>query len=188
MFARKMIACLCVATLTAVPGCGSGNGLNLAKVRGKVTFKGQPLKFGTIMFEPDDSRGTSGPSAVGPITTDGSFVMSTEESGDGAIVGSHRVAVVGLEPMPEAQQKALPDPVKSPREYMVAKSQADTRLLHPKKAEGPTFTDKGGKVFRIIVPENLGNPSTSNIKASVNRGSNTVNITIDENGTVEISH
>ncbi|WP_406700776.1 hypothetical protein V5E97_18480 [Singulisphaera sp. Ch08] len=188
MFAQKFTACICIAILTAIAGCGSSNGLHLAKVRGKITFKGEPLQYGTIMFEPDNSRGTNGPSAVGPITKDGSFVMSTEESGDGAIVGLHRVAVVGLDPIPEAQQKAMPDPVSAPREYMMAKSQADTRLLTPKKNDVPTFTDKSGKVFRIIVPANLGNPNTSNIKASVARGSNTVNIAINEDGTAEISH
>lgn len=188
MHARAFIICTYAAILTAIAGCGSGNGLHLAKVRGKVTYKGQPITYGTIMFEPDSARGTNGPSAVGSITRDGSFIMSTEESGDGAIVGLHRVAVVGLEAMPDAPQKALPDPVTSPREFMIAKTQAGTRLNFTKKAEAPTFTDKNGKVFRITIPENLGNPSTSNIKASVGRGSNTVNIAINEDGTAEISH
>ena len=188
MHPRTILAYLCAATLTAVAGCGPDNGLHLAKVHGKVTYKGQPITYGTIMFEPDNSKGTNGPSAVGSITSDGSFTMSTEESGDGAVVGSHRVAVVGLEPMPDAPQKAMPDPVTSPREFMIAKTQAGTRSNYPKKAEVPTFTDKNGKVFRITVPGKLGNPSTSNIMASVGRGSNTVNIAIKEDGTAEISH
>ncbi|SIO02449.1 hypothetical protein SAMN05444166_2085 [Singulisphaera sp. GP187] len=185
---QNTFVCLFVAALTTAAGCGANNGLHLAKVHGKVTYKGQPITYGTIMFEPDTSRGTNGPAAVGSITSDGSFTMSTEESGDGAIVGLHRVAVVGLEPMPDSPQKAMPDPVTSPREFMIAKTQAGTRTNFTKKAEVPTFTDKDGKVFRITIPEKLGNPSTSNIKASVGRGSNTVNITIKEDGTAEISH
>lgn len=187
MHVQRSIACLFALTLPAVSGCGAANGLDLAKVRGTVTYEGQPIKYGTIMFEPDTSSGTDGPSAVGSITSDGSFVMSTEEAGDGAIVGTHRVAVVGLEPMPDAPQNALPDPEKSPQEYMIAKTQAGTRLNRSKKAEVPTFTDKNGKVFRITVPATLGNPSTSNLKAEVSRGSNTVNIAIKEDGSAQIN-
>jgi len=173
--------------VAAVVGCGSGNGLHLAKVRGTVTYKGEPIKYGTIMFEPDDSRGTNGPSAVGSITSDGSFVMSTEESGDGAVVGFHRVAVVGLEPMPDAPQQAMPDPETNPREFMIAKTQAGTRQARSRKPEVPTFTDKNGKVFRITIPTQLGNPTTSNLKAEVGRGSNTVTIAINEDGTAQVT-
>ena len=89
---RLLAAC----PLTLSVGCSSDNGLNLARVRGKVTFKGEPVKKGTVFFFPDSSKGTVGPSGVGGIT-DGSYVASTEYGDDGVIVGSHKVGLSGLE-------------------------------------------------------------------------------------------
>ena len=76
-------------------GCGAGNGLNLARVSGKVMYKGQPVKNGTVFFMPDESKGTVGPPAVGSITSDGTYIMSTESAGDGVIVGQHKVGITG---------------------------------------------------------------------------------------------
>jgi hypothetical protein len=45
---------------------------------------------GRIKFEPDES----GRSAFGQIKSDGTFVLTTEKEGDGAIAGAHRVTVV----------------------------------------------------------------------------------------------
>lgn len=184
---RGLAASISAAIVVSIAGCGSANGLDLAKVRGKVTFKGQPIEYGTIMFEPDESKGTTGPPAIGTITSGGSFILSTEESGDGAIVGSHRVSVMGLEPIPEAQQKAMPNPETSPREYMIAKDQIATRSERLRK-EGPTFTDKAGKVFKITVPEKTTKPTTSEIKVKVESGSNDLTIAIGEDGTAEVGH
>lgn len=185
---RGLMLCFSAAILATIAGCGPSNGLDLAKVRGKVTYNGQPIEYGTIMFEPDESRGTTGPPASGSITSGGSFILSTDESGDGAIVGSHRVAVMGLEPMPQAQQLTLPNPETSPREYMTAKDQVFNRAERQRKSDTPTYTDKSGKVFRITVPSKITNPNTSDIKIKVDRGSNTVTIAIGEDGTAEIGH
>ena len=70
-------------------------------MRGTVTYKGEPLKYGSISFHPDESKGTqTGPLAMGSINSNGSFILSTEVSGDGAIVGLHKVAILGLDPTP----------------------------------------------------------------------------------------
>src|SRR5262245_50390096 len=91
----RCAAVLLTATFTTLIGCAPGNGLNLAKVSGKVIYKGQPVKNGTVFFMPDESKGTVGPPAVGSITADGSYVMSTESAGDGVIVGQHKVGITG---------------------------------------------------------------------------------------------
>jgi len=180
---RKWLICLGATSLTAAMaiGCGSDNGLDLAKVRGKITLKGEPISYGSIMFEPEQP----GPPAIGSIGADGSFVLSTETSGDGAVVGSHRVAIIGLEEDPSAAKAALPDPTTSPREFMIAKTKAGARP--PRGGGGGTFTDKTGKTFRITVPEWLGKPDTSNIKLAVDRGSNVFDIDIKADGSVQVS-
>ncbi|AMV40088.1 hypothetical protein [Planctomyces sp. SH-PL62] len=172
-----------VAILLATTGCGPGNGLSLARVSGKVTYKGEPVTFGTILFEPEKS---DAPPAAGSIGKDGSFVLSTEDPGDGAVVGTHRVAIIGLEELAEADQAAMPDPEKSPQEYMMAKTKAGTTPVRSKKADDSTYTDKSGKVFRITVPTRLNQTSTSDLKVDVSSGSNRVEIAIDEDGKVQV--
>ena len=71
-----------------VIGCG-GSGQDVAIVRGSVHYDGQPLTKGAVMFQ-----ASSGRLGRGDIQPDGSFEISTYGVGDGAIVGSSRIAVV----------------------------------------------------------------------------------------------
>jgi hypothetical protein len=168
-------------------GC-SGNGLNLAKVRGKVTYKGQPVKNGTVMFMPDDSKGTIGPPAVGTITSDGSYIMSTESAGDGVIVGSHKVGITGVEEKPIAGETAAPTPESDPQGYMKAKAKdAAAARSGPPKKDAETFTDRGGQKWRFVVPKKFTNPQESGIIAKVVPGSQTMNFDIDDSGNVTIN-
>lgn len=172
------------AALLAAGGCGPGNGLNLAKVRGKISYKGAPVPGGSVKFEPD---APDAPPAAGSIGADGSFVLSTEEAGDGAVVGPHRIAIIGLEEIAGSGQPPLPDPEKSPREFMIAKSKAGTPPRTGKTAadEG-TFTDPSGKLFRHVVPTKFNQAETSELKIEVAPGSNLVEIEIDEDGTARV--
>ena len=177
-----------LSTATFVFGCSPGNGLNLAKVRGKVTYKGEPVKNGTVFFMPDESKGTIGPPAVGSITSDGSYVMSTESAGDGVIVGSHKVGITGVEEKPISSGPAAPTPESDPQGYMKAKAKdaAAVRSGAVKKEED-TFTDKGGQKWRFVVPRKFTNPQESGIIAKVEPGSQTMNFDIDDSGNVTIT-
>ncbi len=75
-------------------GCGpagSGKMPDAIPVKGKVTYKGQPVTKGSITFEPDGF----GREAHGPIQSEGTYVLTTYKEGDGAVTGHHRVAVTG---------------------------------------------------------------------------------------------
>jgi hypothetical protein len=75
-------------------GCGSTEGPYVAPtvpVKGKVTYKGKPLTQGEIVFEPE----SAGREAHGGIQSDGTFELTTYKQGDGAVPGTHRVAVTG---------------------------------------------------------------------------------------------
>ncbi len=75
-------------------GCGPAGGVThatLIPVKGKVTYKGQPLTKGTVKFEPDDV----GRPAGGKIQSDGSYVLGTYQDGDGVIAGHHLVSISG---------------------------------------------------------------------------------------------
>jgi hypothetical protein len=77
-------------------GCGTkgaGELPQLLPVKGKVTFKGQPLSSGSVRFEPDDY----GRPAYGKLNSDGTFVLSTLKDGDGVVPGHHKVSITDLD-------------------------------------------------------------------------------------------
>lgn len=81
---------VCSALMLAENGCRRG--LDMVPVSGKVTYNGQPLKFGSVTFQPQ-----KGQPARGEIQSDGTFTLSTFKSGDGAVVGPHKVRVACYE-------------------------------------------------------------------------------------------
>jgi len=180
----------------ALSGCGSNNGLTLGRVQGKVTYKGEPLKYGTVSFVPDTTKGTNGPIAMGNIKDDGTYILSTSDAGDGAVVGHHKISVVGLDPTPvprAEEEKPAPTPEESPLEFMKArakglhKARASSKTAEAKAAAGDTFTDRGGRVFRYVIPMKLGVAEESGLEVDVARGSNNVNIDITEDGAARIT-
>jgi hypothetical protein len=174
---------LALAIAAGLTGCGPGNGLTLGKVRGKITYKGQPVSHGMVTFAPDASKGTEGPLALGTIATDGTYIMSTEQSGDGVIVGSHKVGITGLDPTPIAAEASV-DPEANPKGFMEAKG----KTIHPQKNQSKTATirAKDGKTYKVVTPEKLMNPENSGLILKVGPGQNSLNITIEENGSVTI--
>jgi hypothetical protein len=63
----------------------------MAQVRGKVTYKGEPVPKGMITFIPNDP--SKGRDASGPLGPDGSFTMQTQGPGDGVFLGEYKVTV-----------------------------------------------------------------------------------------------
>jgi hypothetical protein len=74
--------------LSVTVGCGE----RLYSVKGSVTFEGKPLPGGgSISFVPKE--GARGRAAGGEINEDGTFVLTTDKPGDGAMVGEYRVVI-----------------------------------------------------------------------------------------------
>lgn len=100
-------AVVVLACLNLVAGCGGGGGeFATVPVRGKVSYKSAPVPTGTIMFIPE-----KGPAATGQIQKDGTYVLTSYDEGDGAVLGAHKVMITAVEDManvlPE-QQTGLP--------------------------------------------------------------------------------
>jgi hypothetical protein len=105
--------CLCTA------GCGADQ-VPVWETRGKVVFAdGSPVTMGLIELTPIDR----GPAARAKINLDGTFVLKTGER-NGAIAGTHRVAVV---------QVILPDV-----SLQEAAMHHHAKRLHPKFARPET--------------------------------------------------
>ncbi len=79
---------ICIVVVAALAGCNKG-GLTKVIVSGDVTYNGQPVKNGEILFYPTGN--TQGPVSGAPIK-DGHY----EASGKGGVpVGTHRVVIHG---------------------------------------------------------------------------------------------
>ncbi len=86
-----------------MPGCGSGRPKRVP-VAGQVLIDGEPLTTGFVRVVPDDAR-----PAVGEIGADGRFRLTTFGEGDGCVLGTHRLAVIGREVLsPEAIRWVVP--------------------------------------------------------------------------------
>jgi hypothetical protein len=183
---------LALVLLGSLFGCGPDNGLNLGRVRGKITYKGEPVGFGDILFYPDDTKGTVGPGASATLKSDGTYVLSTEQPGDGVIVGFHKIAITGLDPEPVRQ--AGPNPKTNPEEFRKyleehAKKRGVTTSRKAKAAFATSpVAARGPNVYRIVTPERLSNPESSGVLVEVKGGSNTLNFDIKESGEVLVGH
>jgi len=95
-----------VILLFCLLAVGCSRGPKVVRVRGTVTYKGQPLVNGFVMFNPADPQ--KGHVARGKIAEDGSFTMSTFEPGDGVMPAEYIITVrswvpgSGPTPMDEA--------------------------------------------------------------------------------------
>jgi hypothetical protein len=81
----------------ACAGCGSKS--RVARVRGKVLLDDKPLATGSVVTLPQAGRGATG------AITDGDFELSTFGD-DGALIGTHKVAVVANEPSQSTDAEA----------------------------------------------------------------------------------
>lgn len=122
--------------LLPLGGCSHDPNMpKLGKVHGTVTYKGKPLDAGHIVFTPATGKGgDTGQNATGEINSDGTYELTTFDTGDGAILGQHIVTVTvqkGEMPKPdeygqikyELPKNAVPEKFasaeKSPLRYTV---------------------------------------------------------------------
>lgn len=85
---------LAAAACCLVAGCGD-RGPQRHRVSGSVTFAGAPVRSGRIVFEPDGSRGNSGPQGFAVIR-DGRY-DTAEKHCKGTVGGPTVVIIDGLE-------------------------------------------------------------------------------------------
>jgi hypothetical protein len=104
-------------------GCGS-DGPQLTPVEGVVTLDGQPLAGASVLFQPD----AGGRPAIGLSDSQGKFVMTTFEEGDGAQVGMNKVSVA-------KEERVAPKAKLEEGEYV------DIKFLTPVKYASPNTSD-----------------------------------------------
>lgn len=87
----QRLAYALAGAVVVVIGCGRP-GSTVAPVNGRVLLDGQPLTQGRVVTAPSAGRGASG-----VIQPDGSFELRTSDGLIGALIGTHKVAVVAYE-------------------------------------------------------------------------------------------
>ncbi len=133
--------------LTAVGCGGTAERPPMGRVHGTVTYDGKPVDRGRVTFSPIASEGDSGgTSAMGPIESDGSYSLTTFNTGDGAFVGRHIVTVV------------------VPTEDIVA--------LNKPRADGSIPY----KLPKELIPKKYTDPKQSPLRNTVEAGDNSLNI------------
>lgn len=96
---RAVAGCLVSVFLLSivVAGCGK-RAPTLYHVSGTVTFAGKPVPAGSILFEPDTTKGNSGPAGYAKIKN-GKY--DTRNEGRGVVGGPHIVRITGLNGVPD---------------------------------------------------------------------------------------
>lgn len=81
-----------ISLLPLSVGCGD-NRFPVRPAKGKVVCNGQPVTIGSVSFIPIGAPGAleTGKTASAAIKQDGTFILTTFDRFDGAIVGKHRV-------------------------------------------------------------------------------------------------
>jgi hypothetical protein len=126
-------------------GCsGDANRPKLGKVHGKVTYKGTPVSSGHVVFTPVEGKGgASGDVATGEIAADGSYDMTTFNTGDGAILGQHIVSV-------QVRSGEMPKPkADSTIDYKLPKSLIPGKYTTPDKSPLRCTVVEGSNPFDI---------------------------------------
>ncbi len=123
---RTSLSCALLLVASLAMGCTdvpTGDIVPTAPASGVATFQGKPLEYYQIQFIPEEGR-----PAAGVTDEEGHFTLGTNDVGDGAPSGSHRVVVsyVGPPLPPDYGVKNF-DPIPPPKFKIPKKySDADT--------------------------------------------------------------
>lgn len=145
----KAALALAVACL-ALGGCEAEKKYPHAAVHGKVTYKGKPLTFGSVVFFPTKAPedGVLMP-ASGDIKPDGTYELKSQ-SDDGALLGEHKVVVYAVESSQPAASK-----------------EGDA----PKADQGPK---------KSLLPRKYSAPDTTPLVRTVKEGDNPIDLDITD--------
>jgi hypothetical protein len=98
-----MLRFVLLLALALLVGCSSSDAPKTAPVKGTVTMAGKPLPNVGVTFLPTGK----GPIASGNTNDKGEFTLRTVNPGDGAVIGTHKVALGRAEEGPAKPGSAV---------------------------------------------------------------------------------
>ncbi len=120
---------------------GCSRDMPMGRVSGRVTFEGNPVTEGQIVFQPEQ-----GPAASGLLDAEGRYRLSTHAPGDGAVQGLHRVTIVPAEAGVQLQPGQPPAPPTAPKFNLPEK------YLRPETSELTAEVAAGSNTFNFALP------------------------------------
>lgn len=93
-----LAAFVVAVALVSAAGCGGNGDPRQNNLSGNVTFGGKPIPAGSIVFEPDASKGNTGPQGLADIR-DGKY--DTSATGKGTVGGPYIVRITGFDRVEE---------------------------------------------------------------------------------------
>jgi hypothetical protein len=152
--ATALSALLCVVVVFSLAGCGSETG-NRAVVKGQVKLGDTPLNQGSVTFQAKDNRRGSG-----SIDANGNYTVAD------APIGEVSVAVF-VTPRPKVPVFKTKAPKGVPLQNPAGgENMAGGAAIDPAKV--------------VYIPEKYGDPATSGLTYTVERGEQTHNITLSK--------
>ncbi|MER3415419.1 MAG: hypothetical protein C4297_04290 [Gemmataceae bacterium] len=128
-------------------GCGGGaSGAKPAPVKGRILLDGKPLEGATVTFIPESGKGQP---ASGRTDSQGQFVLTTHNTGDGAVPGSYKVTV--RKELAIAGGEAL-DPSKPGPQYFEMMKKAGEQAKGAKSEVHPNYADPNKTPLKYTVP------------------------------------
>jgi hypothetical protein len=98
-----------VTIALACGGCRDDS--SMGRVHGLVTLENKPMAAGNIVTLPSAGRGARG------VIKDGKFELGTVGTNDGAVIGTHKIAVVAREPSQGVGAEAAAGKLLIPERY-----------------------------------------------------------------------
>lgn len=147
-----MVTALAVGLQTLLVGCsGGGDGASaratVYKVKGKVTYMGNPLAGASVAFSPQGDQ----PAAVGRTNDAGEFSLMTYRPGDGAAAGDYKVMISITDSAEVAAEPAEAHGTVAGKDYGAAYSHAG----------------KSGKSTSNLLPAKYGDAANTPLTAKV---------------------
>ena len=103
---RTLCYMMAAGLLTSLAiGCQKQDGPVRYDVSGTVTYQGDPVPSGSVVFTPDTAQGNSGPQGTAKIV-DGHY--DTANSGRGTVGGPHQVHVIATDAMTAEEAELQP--------------------------------------------------------------------------------
>jgi hypothetical protein len=137
---RSLPWLLPVAFCAIALGCSRSN-IPTVRVEGKVTWRGQPLTDGVVVFNPmSTSDGLASRPAIGQLGSDGVYRLASFRPGDGAMPGEYRVSIRSVKGRSGLEILGKPPASRIPSRYGDPQ-QSGLRFTVPANARGPLVFD-----------------------------------------------
>ena len=136
------------STGCAEKGAGARARVPVYKVKGRVTFNGNPIAGAAVSFSPTGSQ----PAAVGRTNDDGEFSLTTYRAGDGAAEGDFKVMISLI----EETQAAAPEE---------AHGTTPGQTYNSGTVHGATKRKSGGSILPLKYSDVTQTPLTATVRS-----------------------